>query len=61
MISWLSANIGTIVITLVLIALVISVIAGMIKDKRKGKHSCSCGCKNCAMQGMCHKDPHNIT
>ena len=55
MLTWLTANLGTIIITLVLIGLVTAIIIGMKKDKKKGKNSCGCGCQNCAMHGMCHK------
>ncbi|MBR3988833.1 MAG: FeoB-associated Cys-rich membrane protein [Clostridia bacterium] len=30
------------------------VITGII-NKKKGKHSCSCGCSGCAMKDACHK------
>jgi hypothetical protein len=29
-------------------------VASMLKAKRKGKTSCTCGCANCAMSGQCH-------
>ena len=55
MLAWLTANLGTIIITLVLIGIVTAIIVKMKKDKKQGKNSCGCGCQNCAMHGMCHK------
>ena len=57
MFSWISANIWTIIICAVLIAIVAAIIVSMVKKKRAGKSVvCNCGnCKNCAMSGSCHK------
>ena len=55
MLTWLTANLGTIIITLILIGIVTAIIISMKKDKKKGMTSCGCGCQNCAMHGMCHK------
>lgn len=30
-------------------------IFSLIRDKKRGKTSCGCGCSNCAMNGECHK------
>ena len=54
MLAWLRVNIGTILISLVLLAAVIAVIAVMRRDKRKGKSSCGCNCAHCPMSGSCH-------
>ncbi|WP_303823540.1 FeoB-associated Cys-rich membrane protein [Ruminococcus flavefaciens] len=55
MLAWLSENLGTIIVSLILIAVVSTVIVKMVKDKKQGKSSCGCGCENCAMHGKCHK------
>lgn len=54
MISWISDNIGTIVISLILIAIVTGIIVKMVRDKKKGKSSCGCNCGCCSMNGACH-------
>ena len=54
MLQWLSANLGTILICLVLIAAVGCILRSMIRQKKQGKSSCGCGCGGCAMQGTCH-------
>ena len=52
--EWLKNNAGTIIISILLAAVVILVIAKMIRDKKKGKSSCGCGCSGCAMRDTCH-------
>ena len=40
MLAWISENLATIIITLVLVAIVTAIIIGMRKDKKAGKSSC---------------------
>ncbi len=54
MAAWVGANIGNIVIILILAAVIALVIHSMIKDKKAGKGGCGCGCENCALHGKCH-------
>ena len=53
---FLTINAGTIGVSAVLVLIVGLVIAKMIKDKKSGKGSCSCGgsCSGCGMAGSCH-------
>ena len=53
MLAWLTANLGNIVVSLILICIVTAIIVKMIKDKKQGKGSC--GCEHCPMHGKCHK------
>ena len=53
MLAWLTENIATIIICAVLIAVVSAIIVSMIKNKKKGKSSCGCGCADCPMSGSC--------
>ena len=55
MLSWLSANLATILITLILIGIVVGVILVMCRDKKKGRSTCGAGCNHCPMSGSCHK------
>ena len=55
MIAWLSANIGTILIGLVVLAVVIAIVRSIRKDKRSGKSSCGGNCGHCPMGGSCHE------
>lgn len=47
---------GTIVVSIILIAIVTARLINMIKNKKKGMSilSCSCGCSNCPSASMCH-------
>ena len=55
MLSWIAANIGTIIICAVLVGIVAFIIAVMVRDKKKGKSSCGGNCGHCPMGGSCHK------
>ncbi len=46
---------GTGVVLLVISAAVFLIVVRMLKNKKAGKTSCSCGCKNCAMSDICHR------
>ena len=47
MLQWISANIGTILISLVLLAVVALIIRSMVHDKKQGKSSCGGNCAAC--------------
>lgn len=56
MLSVFSENIGSIAVLLGL-ALIVGLVAfKIIRDKRRGKSSCSCGsgCGSCPMKDKCH-------
>ena len=53
--EWIAANLGTIFVGLVLLIIVGLVVFKLVRDKKKGKSTCGCGCSNCAMKGSCHK------
>jgi cytochrome c553 len=52
--SWLMNNLGTIVVSLVLLAVVASVVRHMWKGKKQGKSSCGCDCSACGSCPSCH-------
>ena len=54
MIEWIRDNLGTIIMSIILLAIVAGIIWKMYRDKKKGKSSCGCGCSHCAMSGTCH-------
>ena len=54
MTEWFAENRGTIIVFLIVAFCVALVIRKLVRDRRKGKLSCGCGCANCAMHGMCH-------
>ena len=54
-------NPGTIVVLAVLILAVGAVIRKMIKDKKAGKNSCSCGCEGCGTScSLCSGFPKDV-
>lgn len=54
MFSWIYANSGDIIVLSVLMLVIAVVIAGMIRDKKKGKTCGGCsGCSGCAAKGSC--------
>lgn len=54
MFGWIADNIGTIVISAVLIAIVVCISLSLIKQKKQGKSTCGGNCAHCAMHGGCH-------
>ena len=55
--EFITQNMGTIAVLIVLAVIVGLVIFKMRKDKKEGKGSCGCGCGGCAMKDSCHS--HN--
>ena len=53
-IDWLIANIGSILVGVVVLAVVALVIALMVREKKQGKSSCGNSCASCPMAGTCH-------
>ncbi len=53
--AWFISNLGTIIVSLILVGIVAAIIVNMVKKKKAGRSSCGCGCANCAMKGACHK------
>ena len=56
MLEFLKQYWSTILVGIVLAGIVALIIAKMIRDRKKGKRSCGCGCENCPSAGMCHKN-----
>lgn len=56
MLSFITENLGTIIVCAVLIIVLAAVIAHLIQNKKKGKSSCGCGCAGCAMKDSCHSN-----
>ena len=54
MLTWLSANLSTLLISLVLFAVVISIVRYLIRQKKQGKHTCGCSGGWAGCSGGCH-------
>lgn len=52
--NWITENLGTIIVALILAAVVFAILRKLVKDKKQGKSSCGCNCASCAMGGQCH-------
>ena len=55
MFQWIGENMGTIIVSVALIALVTGIVIRMRKDKKQRKSSCGCNCGCCPMAGSCHR------
>ena len=53
MFEWIFENAATVIISAVLAAAVIGITVGLIKNKKRGKSSCCCGCEGCAIKDIC--------
>ena len=53
MIAWITANLGTILVTLLLVLMITGIIHSMIRDKKQGKSSCGGNCAHCKMCAGC--------
>ncbi len=51
--NWITANLGTIIVGLIVAAVVALIIINHIKRKKQGKPRCGCGCDNCPMKDNC--------
>ncbi|MDR0857751.1 MAG: FeoB-associated Cys-rich membrane protein [Oscillospiraceae bacterium] len=64
MFEYLLYNLGTIIVSLVILGIITAIVASMISDKRKGKNiACNCGCGSCPKASACRstsnkKQPH---
>lgn len=54
MISWIISNGGTLLVSAVLIAVVAGIVRKMRKDKKQGKSCCGGDCGHCGMGCSCH-------
>ena len=56
MLEWLEYNFSTIIAVVALVGMITLIIAGMIRDKKQGKHSCGSSCSCCPMADKCQTD-----
>ncbi len=55
MFEWIIQNAATIIVAAVVAVILALIVKKMIRDKRNGKTSCSCGCGGCPLSESCHK------
>lgn len=54
MLDFLTNNWSTILVGAIVLAIIVLIIAKMIRDKKNHKSSCGCNCANCPSSGACH-------
>ena len=57
MFTWIAANLGTIIVSLLLIIAVAAIIRKLINDKKHEISSCGGNCAHCNMCASCHRKP----
>jgi hypothetical protein len=62
MFEYVLYNLGTIIVSLIILGIVTAIIASMLADKRKGKNiACNCGCGSCPKASACHGTKKELT
>ena len=54
MLHWVTANLSTIIVSAVLLAIIVAISTYLIRQRKKGRRSCGGNCAHCAMHGQCH-------
>ena len=57
MFQWIAENVGTILISLLVVLLAAAAVITLRRDRKKGKSACGCRCGSCPMAGTCHGHP----
>lgn len=57
MFKFISDNLATIIAAVVVFSLVGAAVWKLIRDKRRRKSLCGCGCAGCPLANTCHKKP----
>jgi len=57
--EFLINNLGTILTSEAVIAILAAVIVNMVRKKKRGESSCGCGCSGCSMANVCHGAKEN--
>ena len=52
--AWIVANLPTIAVSILLVAILVLLAVYLISSKKKGKYTCSCGRNGCQLKGSCH-------
>ncbi|MBR3679508.1 MAG: FeoB-associated Cys-rich membrane protein [Oscillospiraceae bacterium] len=61
MFQWITENLASILVGLILLAAVLAAVCKIIRDRKSGRGSCGCGCSSCAMNGKCHMKSSDST
>ena len=55
MLTFLAENWGTLLVGLALAAVIVLIAGKLVRDRRKGKTACGCGCAGCPGHAVCHQ------
>ena len=58
MLNWVTANLSTIIVSAILLAIIIAISTYLIRQRKRGRNSFGCTCAHCAMHGTCHSKQH---
>ena len=58
MLNWVTANLSTIIVSAILLAIIIAISTYLIRQRKRGRNSSGCNCAHCAMHGTCHSKQH---
>ncbi|MBO4901547.1 MAG: FeoB-associated Cys-rich membrane protein [Lachnospiraceae bacterium] len=53
MLTWFMTNLGTIVVTFILVLIVACILFKLVRDKKQGRSSCGGNCAGCSSCGSC--------
>ncbi|MGN0455902.1 MAG: FeoB-associated Cys-rich membrane protein [Acutalibacteraceae bacterium] len=56
MLNLILNNLGTVIISLAVLAVLALIVFKLAKDRKKGKSNCGCNCRCCPSAGCCHKE-----
>ena len=54
MLNWVTANLSTIIVSAILLAIIIAISTYLIRQRKRGRKSCGCNFAHCAMHVTCH-------
>jgi len=52
--AWLSANLLTVILSILIAVLFLLTVIHLIRSRKQGKSTCGCGCAGCPHSGACH-------
>ena len=61
MLDWIANNYATLIVAAVLVAAVGIALWRVIRARRRGERTCSCGCASCAYANECKKPENDGT
>lgn len=56
MFTFISENIGSLLVILGILLIVTLIVLANVRKKRSGRPTCGCGCKSCPMASKCHQE-----